>query len=61
MKARIKFYEDLFDACNDKEASFVTMYADTKAELIRVVDCVSDKFTVVNVFIDDGKKEDKAE
>lgn len=61
MKCRIKYYRNIFEACEDKDRFFVTLYADSKKELLSVVDVISNNYTVVNVYLDEDKKEEKSE
>lgn len=60
MKARVKYYDNLFDACEDKSASTVTIYGDTRSDLMKSVFALSEKYVVSNVFLDESKKEDQA-
>lgn len=59
MKARVKFYSSIFDACDDKDGCLVTIYGDNRHALMQSIYSLTDKYVVSNVFIDESEKKEQ--
>lgn len=59
MKAKIKYYPNLIAACEDKNGSYQTIYAESKDDIYRTVAVLEENYVVTHLFIDSGEKKEE--
>lgn len=59
MKARVKYYPSIFDACDDKNGVSVTLYGDDRTSIMKSVYALTDMYVVSNVYIDESEKKEQ--
>lgn len=59
MKARVKYYPSIFDACNDENGYSVTMYGNSRSDILKAVYALSDMYVVSNVYIDESENKEQ--